>query len=433
MKRFLLFASLCFVFFGFPTLKAQSVLEKLQNIGIDSIVPLKINSSQFENAWIIFIKQPVDHENPALGNFTQRLILRHNGFDKPLVFVTEGYSAAYGLNPNYIEELSTLLDANLLIAEHRFFGESMPPNRNWEALNLKNATADLHAINQLFKQIYPSAWISTGISKGGQTTIYYRYFYPNDVALSVPYVAPLNFSAADKRVQYFLDTVADAGCRKKIHDIQYKLLDNKALFTQYFKDSTIKRQLSFERIGGIETAFEMNVLELEFAYWQWHPVACDKIPDTTASDKEIFKFWISAAGYDFFADQSLESMQSFFYQALTEMGFYTYDTKPFKQLLTYVKKPNFEHALPAGTKAKYHRRLNKKVNKWLQKEGNDIIYIYGAYDAWASTAVIPFNNTNAIKLLKPGGSHATRLRHFSQEDQQAVIDFINKRINTAAL
>lgn len=62
----------------------------------------------------------------------------------------------------------------------------------------------------------------------------------------------------------------------------------------------------------------------------------------------------------FFADQSLESMQSFFYQALTEMGFYTYDTKPFKQLLTYVEKPNFEHALPSGTKARYHRRLNKK-------------------------------------------------------------------------
>lgn len=433
MKRFLLLPLLWLAFLSCVSLKAQSLPEKLQSIGIDSITPLKINNTQFESAWVIYLSQPVDHQNSALGNFYQRLILRHNSFDKPLVLVTEGYSAEYGLYPNLTEELSTRLDANLLIAEHRFFGESMPPNKNWEALNLKNATADLHAINQLFKQIYPAAWISTGISKGGQTTIYYRYFYPDDVAVSVPYVAPLNFSAADKRVQHFLDTVADAQCRKKLHDVQYKLLNNRVLFMQHFKDSTSKRELSFERVGGLEKAFELNVLELGFAYWQWYPTPCSEIPDTTAGTKELFNFWISAAGYDFFADQSLESMQSFFYQALTEMGFYTYDTKPFKHLLHSVKNPNFNHALPEGTKAKYHKKLNKKVNKWLQKEGNNIVYVYGAYDAWASTAVMPSEKTNAIKLLKAGGSHATRLRHFSAEQQQLVIDFIKKQINTNSL
>ncbi|MDY0077549.1 MAG: S28 family serine protease [Bacteroidales bacterium] len=429
MKRLLLKSLLFFALLSCFSIKAQSLPEKLQSIGIDSIVPLKIHQNQFESAWIIYLSQPLDHQNHARGNFYQRLILRHKAFDKPTVFITEGYSADYGMNPNFSEELSTRLDANLLIAEHRFFGESMPTNKNWEALNMKNATADLHAINLLFKQIYPAPWISTGISKGGQTSIYYRYFYPDDVAVSVPYVAPLNFSAADKRVQHFLDTVADAQCRKKLHEVQYKLLDNKDLFMQRFKDSTAKRELSFERVGGIEKAFELNVLELGFAYWQWYPTPCAEIPDTTASTNELFNFWISAAGYDFFADQSLESMQSFFYQALTEMGFYTYDTKPFKHLLNSEKNPNFNHALPEGKAVKYHKKLNKKVNKWLQKEGNNIIYIYGAFDAWASTAVRPSEKTNAIKLLKAGGSHATRLRHFSAEQQQLVIDFIQKQIH----
>lgn len=433
MKRILLLPLLWLAFSSCVSLEAQNLPEKLQSIGVDSIAPLKINNEQFESAWVIYLSQPVDHQNPALGKFYQRLILRHNGFDKPLVLITEGYSAAYGLNPNLTEELSTRLDANLLIAEHRFFGESMPPNKNWEALNLENATADLHAINLLFKQLYPAPWISTGISKGGQTSIYYRYFYPDDVAVSVPYVAPLNFSAADKRVQHFLDTVADAQCRKKLHDIQYKLLANKDLFLQHFKDSTAKRELSFERVGGLEKAFELNVLELGFAYWQWYPTPCSEIPDTTAGTKELFNFWVSAIGYDFFADQSLESMQSFFYQALTEMGFYTYDTKPFKHLLNSVKKPNFKHGLPEGTTARFQKKLNKKVSKWLQKEGNNIIYIYGAYDAWASTAVMPSGNTNAIKLLKHKGSHATRLRHFSPEQQQFVIDFIEKQIKTNSL
>ncbi|MBU1370670.1 MAG: hypothetical protein KJ578_07890 [Bacteroidetes bacterium] len=414
--------------FSMLSTQAQSVTEKLKSLGIDSIVPLTISTNQFESAFVISFLQPVDHQNPDGEKFYQRLILRHRSFDKPVVFVTEGYDASYGLNPAFSEELSSKLDANLLIAEHRFFGESMPEQKNWEALNLKNATADLHAVNQLLKEVYTAAWISTGISKGGQTSLYYRYFYPDDVAVTVPYVAPLNFSVADKRVQHFLDTVGDTHCRKKLHDLQYKLLNNSAIFLQYFKDSTTKRQLSFERVGGIEKAFELNVLELGFAYWQWYPYPCNEIPDTTSTDAVLFNAWIAAAGYDFFADQSLESMQAFFYQALTEMGFYTYDTKPFKQLLTHIRKPNFEHALPSGVSVKYKNKTNRKLNKWLKKNGNNIVYIYGGFDAWSSTAVQPTPKSNAIKIVKNQGSHATRLRHFTPEEQQQVIEFIQNKI-----
>lgn len=49
------------------------------------------------------------------GSFRQRVIVSHVGFDRPTVIVTEGYGAAYALNPKYREELSELLDANMIL------------------------------------------------------------------------------------------------------------------------------------------------------------------------------------------------------------------------------------------------------------------------------------------------------------------------------
>ena len=70
--------------------------------------------------------EPVDHKNPAAGTFTQRVIVAHVGFDRPTILVTEGYGAAYALNPRYQEELSKLLDANMVFVEYRYFLESTP-------------------------------------------------------------------------------------------------------------------------------------------------------------------------------------------------------------------------------------------------------------------------------------------------------------------
>ncbi len=407
-------------------LTAQTLKEKLEQLGFEKIDTLQIQNNRYAEAFVLFLKQPIDPRDPEKGSFLQRVFLRHSDFNKPMVLVTEGYNADYALYPYLEEEIAKNLDANLLVVEHRFFGESMPENQNWKFLNLENATHDLHTIVSKLKTLYHSPWLATGISKGGQTSLYYRYFYPNDVAATVAYVAPLNFSEADSRVQYFLDTVGTADCRKKLLDLQFKLLNNRNHFRNQFEDSTSKSGFTFERAGGIDRAFELNILETGFAYWQWYPYTCENFPDTTVSNDEIFRAWTAATGYDFFADQSLEGMQAFFYQALTEMGFYTYDTKPFGKLIHYQKKPDFKHGLPAGTKARFKKGLNKKVNRFLQKSGNQIIYVYGGYDAWSSTAVMPSEKTDALKIVKQEGSHATRIRHFDDTTQQEVYNTLRQ-------
>ncbi len=418
MRKYVL-GLLCLIcLIGIQSLHAQSLIEQLQKLGFENIQNIELTNPSYQEAVEAFIIQPISHNHPEKGNFRQRVFIRHKGYDRPTVFVTEGYTADYAKNARYDEELAVNLDANLVVAEHRFFGQSKPDTLDWKQLTLENATADLHSVNQLLKAIYPKPWISTGISKGGQTTIYYRYFYPNDVAASVPYVAPLNFSKADKRVYHFLDTVGCDACRQKLRAIQMSILRNKEYFAPIFADSTAARGLTFERVGGIDKAFELNVLELGFAYWQWYPINCDSlvsIQDTTLS---YFNVFADAAGYDFFSDQGIQDMEPFFYQALTEMGFYSYQIKDFKPWILLHKKPDFSFSAPQGVKTRYHRRLNKKVNRWIQNEGNRILYVYGAVDAWSSTAVLPGNKTEHLKLLRPNGSHSTRIRHFDQATQQ---------------
>lgn len=67
------------------------------------------------------ITQPVDHARPGLGTFQQRFTLWHKSTAKPVVVYTGGY----GLSSS-TREPTTLLDANQLSVEHRFFGPSVP-------------------------------------------------------------------------------------------------------------------------------------------------------------------------------------------------------------------------------------------------------------------------------------------------------------------
>ena len=183
---------------------AQLLADRIKALpGVVSVEKMEQNPF-FTEGLIVMVKQPIDHLHPDLGNFNQRVILSNLGIDKPVVFITEGYGGDYGASAKYLNELCPLLNANQLFVEHRFFGKSVPDSIDWNFLTVENAAADHHHIVELFKPLYQKKWISTGISKGGETVLYHRALYPNDVEISVPYVAPLNFSIEEKRHDYFI-------------------------------------------------------------------------------------------------------------------------------------------------------------------------------------------------------------------------------------
>ena len=275
---------------------AQTVLEqKISAISaIKEIRPLE--TSEFSEKYVTYFTQPLDHRHPEKGSFRQRVIVSHVGFDRPTVIVTEGYGAAYALRSQYREELSKLLNANMIFVEYRYFLESTPEPKDWQYLTAENSADDLHAITTAFKNIYPGKWIATGISKGGQTTLLYRTFYPDDVDISVPYVAPLCYGVEDGRHEPFLYKVSTPENRKIIEDFQLEALKRKATLLPRFEKYCTEKNYSFR--APIEEIYDYSVLEYSFALWQWGtPIS--SIPATTASDDEIFSHLlaISEPGY----------------------------------------------------------------------------------------------------------------------------------------
>ena len=358
------------------------------------------------------VAQPLDHKNPDRRKFKQQIFLSHIDKSRPVVFDTEGYSAF-----NRTQELSRILNANQIVVEHRFFAESTPDTLDWQYLNIWQAAADHHRIVSIFKDFYTGKWINTGISKGGQTTMYHTRFYPGDVDASVPYVAPLNFALEDKRVYDFLDNVSTQACRSKVFNFQKLVLQKRNELLPLFISSAEESSAAFPM--GYDKAYEYVVLEYSFAYWQWSDGDCAKIPDSNSTNEEIFNHLKIFSPFSYFTEQGIKAYEPFFYQAFTELGYYGYETDKFGDLIKFVDGSNSVFA-PEGVQTEFNPEVMQDINNWIQNEGNNFIFIYGGNDPWSSTSVNLTGNTNSIKMVLPGGSHRTRIRNFPDADKEKI-------------
>ena len=393
--------------------------QKLQDLpGISDIKAME--SDAYPEKYVFFINQLLDPHHPEAGNFKQRVILSHVGFDRPTVLVTEGYAAHYATSPRYQEELARIFNANLVFVEYRYFGESMPEPCNWDYLTVENSLYDLHNITTTLKQLYAQKWISTGISKGGQTTMFYRAYFPDDVDISIPYVAPLNKSLEDGRHEPFIaGKVSTAGNRKRVQDFHLEVLKRKDKLMPMFEKYCTDKGYTF-RIPVAEV-YDFNILEYSFALWQWGtPVS--NIPATSADDKTIFNHFIAICEPDYFSEQS--PYPSFNVQAAKELGYYGYDIKPFKKYLTIKTSKDYLRRvmLPAELSGiKFDATLYKKVVKFLKENDPEMIYIYGGDDPWTASGVTWLKNKKNIKVyVLPGGSHRTRIGSFDTKTQEEI-------------
>lgn len=417
----LLFALL----FTSASLPAQTELQqKLSKISaITETKPLE--STEFTEKYVTYFTQPLDHRHPEKGSFSQRVIVSHVGFDRPTVLVTEGYGAAYALTPKYREELSKLLNANMVFVEYRYFLESTPEPKDWQYLTAESSADDLHAVTTTLKGIYPGKWIATGISKGGQTCMLYRTFYPDDVDISVPYVAPLCYAAEDGRHEPFLRKVSTAENRKKIENFQLEVLKRKATLLPRFEKYCEEKGFKFR--APLEEIYDYSVLEYSFALWQWGtPIST--IPAVTASDDEIFTHLLDISNPDYFVAESPNA--SFFVQAARELGYYGYDIRPFKKYLSIKSSKDYLHRLMLPEELKdmpFDKTLGRKITKFLKENDPKMIFIYGQNDPWTAAGVTWLKGKENIHVfVEPGGSHRARINTLPEVQKQEVISLINK-------
>lgn len=380
------------------------------------------HSAMYNEAYEIMFEQPVDHNKPDGEKFNQQVYLFSVDKQQPVVIELDGYDITeFGQ-----KELSELLNANYILVEHRYFAESIPAGKDWRYLNIKQAADDDHKIIEFFKEYYSGKWISTGISKGGQTTIYHRYFYNNDVDVSVPYVAPINLAKEDPRVFTFLSNVGDESCRQVIKEFQIEVLKNKKEILPYILKNVNEEKL--ELVIKPELAYEYAVLEYSFNFWQWDG-NCSGVPRPNASAEELASHLWDTKLFDLYSVPVLNNIESFFYQAYTEIGYYGYDVSDFREYLTEMKNPSNEIFAPKNGELKYDYSAMQRVHEWIQNEGNNFIFIYGEYDPWNATSVQLNGTTNSIKIVKAAGSHATRIKHFNDDEKEIIFSTLEKWLN----
>ena len=407
-----------------PVSSIKGELEKLP--GVKSVEVLKCDTFFLEK-YLLRIEQPVDHKKNNGPTFTQRVYVGFKGRTKPTVFVTEGYGGWYAGNPKYLNELCPLLDANLVFVEHRYFGEPIPDSTNWKFLTIQQSASDHHRINQLMKQVMTGKYVSTGISKGGQTTMYYKYYFPEDCQVWVPYVGPLNFSIGDERINPFINQVGTEECRQKVRDFQLLALEREGNIIVDFAKMAHEKGYHFEAVKGIEAAYEYVILEYPFAFWQWGTIPCESIPGNDAPDSVILQHLSDVSLLDYFADEGIKQYWPFFYQALTQIGYYDYDTTGFGKKFNDIQDLTFSFCAPPGTNPKFKSKYMKRVDKYLKNNGNNMIFIYGEYDPWSATAFVPIQGkTNALKIVKKGGAHSTRINNLPDYQRTQVLDSLEK-------
>jgi hypothetical protein len=250
--------------------------------------------------------------------------------------------------------------------------------------------------------------------------MYHSYYYPDDVDVRVPYVAPLNFGVEDERIYSFLDQVGSPAERKKVSRFQKMALKNQDKYLEAFEDFSRDKGYSYELVGGLEKAYEYCVLEYSFAYWQWGYVPSRKIPGSSAGAEEIIAHMNRVAGFDYFSDQFIEEFRPFFYQALTEMGYYGYDLDEFGKYLKHVDNPIFTFTIPENVELEFNHKLSLEIQDYLSNEARNYIFIYGEYDTWSATAVTSIGDKNSKIIFKEGGSHRTRIRDLPEEQMEEV-------------
>jgi hypothetical protein len=382
------------------------------------VTPIKADDI-FTEAYEIFITQPIDHNNPDGPKFRQQLFLSHIDKEKPMVIELDGYDVNNGTS-----ELSKIINCNQILVEHRYFGESVPVPFDWKYLTIKQAADDDHKIVEVFKQYYKGKWISTGISKGGSCAIFHRYFYPNDVDVSVPYVGPLNSSTEDQRVYEWIKTVSTPECREKVFDFQKLCLEKRDELYKMFLKNAEDKQLSYNIVGP-EKAYEYAVLEYSFAFWQWQRDSCSDIPNENSTTDQIWEHLLRNGGVNYFSDASIIKGYPFYYQCYTEFGYYAYEIDQFKDYLKYADgKTKF--FIPPGSNPIYNPILLKRVNNWASNEAANFIFIYGGNDPWTAPGVCLTGKTNSIKMVLPGGSHRTRIKSFNRKDKELIYSRLEK-------
>ena len=404
---------------------ADDIVEKLSCLEDVTFAEVRSAISGIRHFEMKF-RQPVDHESPDRGDFLQRVVLLHRSEIEPMVLQTSGYSI-FGVR---LTAIANLFSTNQIQIEHRFFSDSVPANLDWSKLNIKQSADDFHQITSKLKKIYKTKWVNTGASKGGMTSIYHRFFYPDDLDGTVADVAPHSFSTSDERYAEFVRNVGGEAyreCRENFKNLQIQLLQNRDLFTPDIKGD-------FSQLGSAEVAFEHSVIESVFYFWQYgspdsKTEGCSAIP--TEDVREMYKYLQSVADISDYLNSSISPFLPYYFQAATQLGNPANAIDHLMDLLQF--DLNIDQYTPKGVDYSYSNEDMLLIDQWVRQSADKVIFIYGEFDPWTA-GEFPVSSTglDVKKYYAPKGNHGAKFTNLSRDQYAEVVDTLALWLNKSA-
>ncbi|CAM5661721.1 Aminopeptidase OS=Streptomyces violarus OX=67380 GN=FHS41_003163 PE=4 SV=1 [Streptomyces violarus] len=374
--------------------------------------------------FVLGLRQPVDHGNPAAGTFEQRLTLLHTAADRPMVLTTTGYHAV--LSP-WRSEPTILLGANQLQVEHRYFGTSRPAGTGYAHLTIRQAADDHHRVVRLFRRLYSGAWISTGGSKGGTATVYHRRFHPQDVDGTVVYSAPNNVDDRDNSAYLrFLETVGTPAGREAVKSAQRRLLLKRAEMVARYEAWAAATNDTFRIIGSADQAFEIAVLRVLFMFWQRGSAAdVATIPGPEATADELYTWLDDTAGLHFYADTAARRYIPYWYQIGTQLGYGDVPTDHVADLMRHSGGIEARNFVPRDIPMAFDAAAMPDIDRWVRRHGSRLLVVNGTQDPSVAEYFSPGGRDSGV-LWVPGGNHNIEIANLSPADRASAEEALSR-------
>lgn len=483
------------------SLKAQDWKEELiaKNVGvIDSVTLLNDASYADDNfsSYMIYYKQPLNHDAPEEGYLSLRALLIINRFRGNIIDnMIQMSIGGYGLDseiiqsPNYWAEyvgpessqgeLAGEYFGHILMPEHRFYGESRPEDcvSSLSCCNAKEAAADFHSLAEAMKKVFQGKWAITGVSKGGVATAIQHALYPDDADCFVPYVGPMLNGVNDLRPQeYWLTKTWTPELREHALYIQKEML-NRPKVMEYMigdqsnRDEETRAWNQYKFLYNVacrldETVHQYtdrsvieNIFSSNKAYLHEHGLAdyTDEMLYYMLFDIN-YSISIDSRYEEFFGedDSSLARTRAlpstltdnniYDYQSLTELGYFDmkwdfyYDTQAKADSVNALWKRVYPSVLfitaPDDFQTlEYDPSIINYVNQQTAKAEKSILFIYGEDDPWTGACIADeyVNGDNVRKYILPAQNHTASIFAIKEESmKQELLSFLGNIFQPAA-
>lgn len=274
-------------------------------------------------------------------------------------------------------------------------------------------------------------WVSSGTSKGGETVIHNRRFYPNDVDGTIANVAPISISKNDTRYSDFLNIVGGekyAECRSNLKKIQQILLENRDYYISF-------SQSEFKLMGSKENAFNLTVNELIGVFWQYtnpedKDYGCNAVAEAVASRDDLKTLNLIGGLNDInnYDDVKHSQMLPYYIHSSYELGYPEDESNHIQQFFT--KKYDITSLIPPEINLPYSNATTIDTLAWLEKDAQKILLVYGEFDAWTAGAVTKVkDNADNHRYVVKGGNHSAYFMDLPEIEKNEYISILSKWLN----